>query len=103
MSSTEIDLETVRLQWPHPAIAVATLNRPNRYNAMTVRMFRELEALADALDDNDEVRVLVLTGAGKAFCSGYDLDDADELAHLSPMAMLERQEHAARALLAIRT
>jgi enoyl-CoA hydratase/carnithine racemase len=71
-------------------------------NSMTVGMFHELEALAEALDADDDVRVLILTGAGKAFCAGYDLDDADELTHLAPMEMLERQEHAARALLAVR-
>jgi enoyl-CoA hydratase/carnithine racemase len=103
LSSIEIDLETIRLEWPSPRIAVATLNRPDRLNAMTVRMFGELEALADALDADDDVRVLIMTGAGKAFCAGYDLDDAHELPHLAPMEMLERQEHAARALLAIRT
>ncbi|MDT4914070.1 MAG: hypothetical protein QOC66_3198, partial [Pseudonocardiales bacterium] len=74
----------------------------DRLNSMTVRMFHELEALAEALDADDAVRVLIVTGAGKAFCAGYDLDDADELAHLAPMKMLERQEYAARALLAVR-
>jgi enoyl-CoA hydratase/carnithine racemase len=102
MSSTEIDLETIRVHWRQPQIAVATLNRPDRLNSMTVRMFADLEDLAEGLDADDEVRVLILTGAGKAFCAGYDLDDADELAGLAPLEMLERQEHAARALLAVR-
>jgi enoyl-CoA hydratase/carnithine racemase len=97
-----IDLDTIRLDWPRPQIARATLNRPDRLNAMTVEMFHELEALADTVDNNDEVRVLILTGAGNAFCAGYDLDDADGLAALAPLEMLERQEIAARALLAIR-
>jgi enoyl-CoA hydratase/carnithine racemase len=102
MSSAELDLETIRVEWPHNGIVLATLNRPDRYNAMTVTMFRELERLARTMDDDDEVRVLIITGAGKAFCSGYDLDDAEELARLSPMEMMERQEHAARGLVAIR-
>jgi enoyl-CoA hydratase/carnithine racemase len=100
--TTEINLDTVRLDWSQPEIAVATLDRPDRLNAMTVAMFHDLEALADALDADDGVRVLIITGAGTAFCAGYDLDDADELAGLSALAMLERQELAARALLAIR-
>jgi enoyl-CoA hydratase/carnithine racemase len=99
----DTEFETIRLDWPQRQIAVATLNRPDRLNAMTVDMFHELEALADALDANDNVRVLIVTGAGKAFCAGYDLDDAEELAHLAPLEMLERQEHAARALLAVRS
>jgi enoyl-CoA hydratase/carnithine racemase len=97
-----MNLQTIVLDRPQPQLAVATLNRPDRLNAMTVQMFHELEALADELDADDEVRVLILTGAGKAFCAGYDLDDADELATLAPLEMLERQEIAARALLAVR-
>jgi enoyl-CoA hydratase/carnithine racemase len=103
MSITDLGLETIRLERSTDRIAVATLNRPQRRNAMTMRMFHELEQLAHAIDDDDEVRVLVLTGAGEAFCGGYDLDDADELAGLAALEMLERQEHAARAVLAIRT
>jgi enoyl-CoA hydratase/carnithine racemase len=102
MPPIDIELETIRLDWPQRQIAIATLHRPDRLNAMTVGMFRELEALADALDADDELRVLIITGAGKAFCAGYDLDDADELANLAPLEMLERQEVAARALLAVR-
>jgi enoyl-CoA hydratase/carnithine racemase len=94
--------ETLRLDWPAKGIAVVTLNRPERMNAMTVVMFRELERVALDLAEDDDLRVLVVTGAGKAFCAGYDLDDADELVALSPMEMLERQEHAARGLAAIR-
>ena len=54
-----------------------TLNRPDRLNAMTVTMFDELESLARANGDDRDVRVVILTGAGKAFCAGYDLDEAD--------------------------
>ena len=103
MSRTDLSYETILLDWPTPDVVVATLNRPARYNAMTNTMFRELEALARALDDDDDVRVMILTGAGKAFCAGYDLDDADKLPGLTAMEMLEQQELAARALLAIRS
>ncbi|MDT4936578.1 MAG: hypothetical protein QOG80_249 [Pseudonocardiales bacterium] len=96
------EFETIRLDWPRRQVAVATLNRPDRLNAMTMQMFHELDALALALNDDDDVRVLIITGAGKAFCAGYDLDDADELAGLGALEMLERQEIAARSLMAIR-
>ncbi|HVW43916.1 MAG TPA: enoyl-CoA hydratase-related protein [Amycolatopsis sp.] len=99
----DLKLETIAVTRPVEGVVVATLDRPERYNSMTVTMFAELEQLAFALGDDDEARVLILTGAGKAFCAGYDLDDADELAGLTALGMLERQELAARGLQAIRS
>lgn len=97
-----VEFNTLRLERPTAEVAILTLDRAERYNAMTVEMFHELEAAADRLADDDDVRVLILTGAGKAFCAGYDLQDADDLAALGALEMLERQEHAARGLFAIR-
>lgn len=101
MSDTQ-RMETIRLERPAKGIAVATLDRPERMNSMTNTMFRELESLALTLDRENDLRVLILTGAGKAFCGGYDLDDAEDLPSLSPMGMLDQQELAARALSALR-
>lgn len=57
-------------------ILTITLNRPDVYNACNEQLTTELQdALARAASD-DEVRVVVLTGAGRAFCSGQDLKDA---------------------------
>lgn len=53
-------------------IARLTLNRPDRLNSFTVQMHGEV---ADALDSLDGARVLVLTGAGRGFCAGQDLND----------------------------
>jgi enoyl-CoA hydratase/carnithine racemase len=98
----DLRLETVEVSSLSDGIVLATLNRPDRYNAMTAAMFAELEALAFAVDDDDQIRVLILTGAGRAFCAGYDLDDAGRLVGLSPLGMLDLQEHGARALAALR-
>ena len=68
-----------------------TLNRPDRLNAMTVTMFDELESVARAVGDDRDVRVVILTGAGNAFCAGYDLDDAEELASLGARCLCLRQ------------
>lgn len=55
-------------------ILTLTLNRPDRLNAFTEDMGKELiEAYAQA-DQNDEVRVVIVTGAGKGFCAGMDLE-----------------------------
>ena len=55
-------------------VATITLNRPAKMNAYSETMVHEiLAALADARDDNDEVRAVILTGAGRGFCSGGDV------------------------------
>ncbi|WP_017606185.1 crotonase/enoyl-CoA hydratase family protein [Nocardiopsis alkaliphila] len=53
--------------------AYITLNRPDRLNAITAEMAREISAAVTAANDDDSVRVIVLKGAGRAFCAGYDL------------------------------
>ncbi|HEY6694982.1 MAG TPA: crotonase/enoyl-CoA hydratase family protein [Solirubrobacteraceae bacterium] len=55
------------------AVATFTLNRPERLNAVTPRMIDELDAALAAATNDDRVRVIRLRGAGRAFCSGYDL------------------------------
>ncbi|MHB8516157.1 MAG: crotonase/enoyl-CoA hydratase family protein [Dehalococcoidia bacterium] len=50
------------------------LNRPARLNAINTQLVADLRAAVAAANDDPEVRVLVLSGAGRAFCAGYDLD-----------------------------
>jgi enoyl-CoA hydratase/carnithine racemase len=100
---TATDLETLRLDRPRAEVAVVTLARPDRLNAMTNRMFRELETVALGLDAEDDLRVLIITGEGRGFCAGYDLADAEHLTSLGAIGMLDQQERAARALHAIRS
>ena len=54
-------------------IARITLNRPARLNAINDKMPREIRRAVEAANDDDRVHVIVLAGAGKAFCAGYDL------------------------------
>ena len=56
-------------------IATITLNRPERLNALTFEVYRELTDTFAALRDEQDVRVVVITGAGRAFCSGGDVHD----------------------------
>ena len=56
-------------------IATITLNRPERLNALTFEVYRELTDTFAALRDDRDVRVVVITGAGRAFCSGGDVHD----------------------------
>lgn len=55
-------------------VAVLTLNRPDRLNAWTPTMGRELIAAFDAADADDDVRAIIVTGAGRGFCAGADLE-----------------------------
>lgn len=54
-------------------IARIVLNRPERLNAISAEMPRELEAAVGASNDDPDVRVIVLKGEGRAFCGGFDL------------------------------
>ncbi len=59
-------------------VATITLNRPERLNAFTGRMMHELIAAFDQADADDDVRVVVVTGAGRGFCAGADLGGGGE-------------------------
>src|ERR1700760_759229 len=97
-----IETMTMTVEEPVDGVLVVTLNRPDRLNAMTNQMFDELEGFAQAHKFSD-LRARIVTGAGRAFCPGFDLDDADGLSSLSPLGMLTQQERAARALSALRS
>ena len=56
-------------------IATITLNRPERLNALTFEVYRELTDIFAALRADEDVRVVVITGTGRAFCSGGDVKD----------------------------
>ncbi|MGZ4452905.1 MAG: crotonase/enoyl-CoA hydratase family protein [Nocardioides sp.] len=57
---------------------VVTMNRPERRNALSGEMLRIMESAWDRVNDDPEIRVAILTGAGGYFCAGMDLKAADE-------------------------
>ena len=58
------------------AVATLTINRPDRMNTISRRMLEELSQRLLEADQDSDVRVIVLTGAGRAFCAGLDIRDA---------------------------
>jgi enoyl-CoA hydratase/carnithine racemase len=56
-------------------VATITLNRPDRLNALTFEVYRELTDTFAALADEEDIRSVVITGSGRAFCSGGDVHD----------------------------
>jgi enoyl-CoA hydratase len=65
-------LETV-LYETGDRVARITMNRPEKRNALNYQLLDDLDAAFSAAEEDDEVEVIVLAGAGKAFCAGYDL------------------------------
>ncbi|CAN5354293.1 crotonase/enoyl-CoA hydratase family protein [soil metagenome] len=56
-------------------VATITLNRPDKLNAFTVKMMEEMLDVLDRVDEDDDVRVAIVTGEGRAFCAGADLSE----------------------------
>src|SRR4030042_4758828 len=61
------------------AVGRITMNRPEAMNAITPFMLKELKAAVQSAGKAEEVRVIVLTGAGRAFCAGVDLKALGEV------------------------
>lgn len=70
-----MEFETIRVQKRPDGIGLITLNRPEKRNAISIRMRQEISAcLADWRDD-ENIGALIVTGAGKSFSAGFDLDE----------------------------
>lgn len=67
-----------------PRIARLVLNRPERLNAITAKMPREIRKAVEWAQDNDDIHVIIVEGAGKGFCGGYDLVASAETSKDSP-------------------
>jgi enoyl-CoA hydratase/carnithine racemase len=96
------ELETLTLEVLDGEVAVMRINRPDRLNSMTVRMFTEFNLVAYALRDSG-VRALIMTGAGeRAFCAGFDLDQIQVITEMGVREFLKFQETATGGLAALR-
>jgi enoyl-CoA hydratase/carnithine racemase len=85
-------------------VATITLNRPERLNALTFQVYEELRDAFRALDTAEGVRAVVITGAGRAFCSGGDVEDIiGRLFERDAAGLLEFTRLTCDLILAIRT
>lgn len=78
--------EMIKLSVDAHGIATLLLNRPDRLNAFTVAMIRQWEAALAKAAADPAVKVVVLTGAGRAFCAGGDVEDFSEVGQGDAMA-----------------
>src|SRR5712691_8516885 len=69
-------MPVVLIEKQSPQITVVTLNRPERRNSLTIELLNELVASIKVASDQMDERVLILRGAGAAFCTGLDLKEA---------------------------
>ncbi|MFA6314528.1 MAG: enoyl-CoA hydratase [Sterolibacterium sp.] len=65
--------QPILLRQDDTGVTTLTLNRPGQYNSLSEELLGELQAALDAIGADPSVRVVVIAGAGKAFCSGHDL------------------------------
>lgn len=85
------------------SVATITLNRPDRLNALTFEVYGELRDTFRALDDEPGVRAIVITGAGRAFCTGGDVNDIiGALFERDRQGLVEFTEMTCDLILAIR-
>ena len=100
-------VDFVRIERPRPGIALVTLNRPERMNAMAFDVMLPLRELLEKISVDNDVRAVVLTGAGGAFCSGADLENPGVVPNIDDLTLsmiaLRSMELLERIILAIRS
>jgi enoyl-CoA hydratase/carnithine racemase len=86
---------------PSEGVRLITLNRPGRLNAITAELLEDLNQALNAANQDSAIRAVVLTGAGRAFCSGDDLKDFESQLGSEPKvrAYVERIQDVSRAIL----
>jgi enoyl-CoA hydratase len=96
----------VRIEKPREHVALLTLDRPQRLNAMSFELMTDLYAALDSVARDNASWIVVLTGAGRGFCSGLDLEDPGVLPGVDEMAParvgMVAMSHFSRAVPALR-
>src|SRR5438309_2155468 len=92
-------MSTVRIERVRPSVDVITLDRPDRLNAMSHELVADVHAALDQARDDNDCRVVILTGAGRGFCAGLDLKGSGSAPGTQglgrPQTGLRSQQHIA--------
>jgi enoyl-CoA hydratase len=80
-------MDFVVIDKPRPQVTLVTLNRPERMNSMAFDVMVPLREALQAVGQDNETRVVVLTGAGGAFCSGADYDDPGSVPYVDHLTL----------------
>lgn len=83
------------------SIAWVYFNRPERANALNQKAWDEMKVLFEELDDNNDVRVIILSGHGKHFCAGIDLELLMDVAQFSQPCEGRKREQLRKKVLAL--
>jgi len=86
---------------PRPNVVQLTLNRPERLNALTWSLVKQLHEQLDALAEDRQCRAVILTGAGRGFCAGLDLDGFGAVDGTADMGRIQRHWEIQRSLAAL--
>ena len=90
----------VLVERPADGVLLITINRPERHNSLLLPMFEELSQVWADVERDDETRVVVVTGAGRAFCAGMDIAAPDPTAEQA-LAVLESERRRISTVLRI--
>lgn len=74
-SAENINVEPILIRSDAKGISTLTLNRPDQFNALSEEMLDELQTALSDIAGDDSIRVIIIAGAGKAFCGGHDLKE----------------------------
>ena len=106
MNVDPTQFELLRVEEARPQVALVTLDRPDRLNALSWPLVDELHGVLDAIGADNSLRAVVLTGAGRGFCAGLDLSEgggSSRSAGLTgPAGGMRSQEHIANVMLKLR-
>lgn len=96
------EYEHLLISRPADDVLQVSLNRPESFNALTFGMFDDITDVCQRLEGDLDVRAVILTGAGRGFCSGLDLEAVAALLAMSPYEFMRGQEKWSGAALALR-